>query len=884
MHLATKSDGWNSRLRSVWRCLIPLGVLVAALACVYVVVEHQRIDTGRVDRQRFARLTDHVHADLLRRLNRHYVLLESVRATFIASSYVSDDEFATLSDSLNVAVEFPAAAGIGYLRNSRQAGGGAGQRTDRQPIFEYYRPVASHISNDDSFSGKGDPLSRELRGDNAEAVLAAALPDSSTIAGPLALDGEPHLVWLDPIVKPGDPASLLGWVYAPISLAGIVEALAARHRNELHFRLVDCDTQETLWTASESDLSEVASSSLFETRRLRIGDRTWWLTSWESPHFEHTPSNAIETIVLGSSLSVALTLLVSSLSSARRSAERLADAKTAALAESERLLREEATRSELALEGGGLGRWDWDIPTGRVVVDSRTSEIVGELLGTGVRDLDWFQQTVHPDDVPMVFDKIERHFQDPDWHYTVDFRLRSTRGGYRWVRSCGRVVQRDEAGEPVRMSGTHADVTEAIEAAAASEEKERRAQSLAQIITESPNELYILRRDTLRFVEVNDGARAATGYTRNELLAITAVDLKPEFDEAKFRSRIGPLARGEVSVMDLQTIHRRNNGSTYPVQVSLHTAVYDNTPVYVAFVTDLTELRRLESRLAEARRLESLGQLAAGIAHEINTPMQCVAGNIDYVTECQDRVFQLVDELLGTFELPQKSWQERQDAVAQIIESSRYDKLKQHAPAALTDIAEASRRVVETVRAMKSMSHPGATAKGATDINDLIRNAATVTKNRWKYTASLELELDESAPAAPALAAELSQVLINLIVNASDALLDKNGEGGPLGQITIRTRSEPGAVVVEIEDDGTGIPDTIRGQIYDPFFTTKEVGRGTGQGLAITYDIVVNKHGGTIDLLTTEGAGTTFVLHLPTEAPIADEAQPADQAAIAEPA
>ncbi|CAE7260830.1 unnamed protein product, partial [Symbiodinium sp. CCMP2456] len=415
----------------------------------------------------------------------------------------------------------------------------------------------------------------------------------------------------------------------------------------------------------------------------------------------------------------------------------------------------------------------------------------------------------------------------------------------------------------------HVDVTDRVIATKSSQEEARRAADLAQIVTESPNEVYIFNQIDLRFVVVNEGSIRATGYTREELLGMTPIDLKADADVRSFRQRLEPLVRDKVKVLDFQATHCRKNGVSYPVQVSMHAAVFHSTPVYVAFVTDLTEVRRLEGRLAQSQKLESIGQLAAGIAHEINTPMQCVSNNVEFLQECHQRLFDLVDRLVKTLDSPARSWDDRKQSVRSLIDESYYNRVAAMAPSAINEAAEASRRVIEIVRAMKVMSHPGTHDFVDSDLNDGIRNAATIARNRWKYVAEVEFDLDEALPHVPVLPAELNQVFLNLIVNAADAIAEKNGENGPLGVITLRTRYESESVRIEIADNGPGVPEAIRERIFDPFFTTKDVGKGTGQGLAISYDAVVNKHHGTIDFVSTVGEGTTFVVCLPlsVEAP-----------------
>ncbi len=166
-----------------------------------------------------------------------------------------------------------------------------------------------------------------------------------------------------------------------------------------------------------------------------------------------------------------------------------------------------------------------------------------------------------------------------------------------------------------------------------------------------------------------------------------------------------------------------------------------------------------------------------------------------------------------------------------------------------------------------------------------MRSTVNITRNRWKYAADLELELDPDLPTLRCVAAEVNQVLLNLIVNAADAISEKHGDNsGQKGLITVRTRSDEAHIVIEVEDTGGGVPDEIRGRIFDPFFTTKDVGKGTGQGLAISYDVVVNKHGGTLEVESTPGVGSLFRVTIPVLSPVVKEAADALFVEAAEPA
>lgn len=426
----------------------------------------------------------------------------------------------------------------------------------------------------------------------------------------------------------------------------------------------------------------------------------------------------------------------------------------------------------------------------------------------------------------------------------------------------------------------HVDVTERVIATRSFVEQSRRATSLAQIIHESPNEVYIFSQADLRFEEVNQGACEATGYNRKELLRMTPVDLKSEFDSCTFRQHLEPLRQDQVSMLEFQTIHRRKGGETYPVQVKLNKSVFQGVPVYVAFVTDLTAVQQLEHQLSQAQKLESIGQLAAGVAHEINTPMQFIGSNIEFFQQSMPQVLHLVDQMrewLGKEAIDTEP-ESRLLALQELLDQKRYDFLREQIPAAIEDCAEGVQRVVEIVSAMKAFSHPGTQDKSMANLNEMLSSASIVSRNRWKFVAEMQLELDPQAPEVLCHPAELNQVWLNLIVNAADAIAENHPEG-ELGKIWLRSYFEQEQLVIECEDTGGGMPDSIVQRVFDPFFTTKDVGKGTGQGLAIAHDIVVNRHGGTFEVESTEGQGSLFRVCLPLSS---DDADPADAESLVE--
>ncbi len=280
---------------------------------------------------------------------------------------------------------------------------------------------------------------------------------------------------------------------------------------------------------------------------------------------------------------------------------------------------------------------------------------------------------------------------------------------------------------------------------------------------------------------------------------------------------------------------------------------------------DITERKSLESQLLHAQKLESIGQLASGIAHEINTPAQYVSDNISFI---QDE-FQSIMGILKLFqsllskECPAMSWQQRRAEMSEALEAVEYDYVIEEIPNALEQTIEGLGRITHIVRAMKDFSHPGSGEKESIDLNQAIESTATVCSNRWKYASDLEMTLDPDLPIVSCHINEIKQVILNIIINAVDAIEARFNGTGKKGQIQISTKRAGRHVVIEIADNGGGIPQAIRHRIFDPFFTTKEVGKGTGQGLAISRDFIVQKHGGLLDCEVDAGNGTTFRILLP---------------------
>lgn len=272
--------------------------------------------------------------------------------------------------------------------------------------------------------------------------------------------------------------------------------------------------------------------------------------------------------------------------------------------------------------------------------------------------------------------------------------------------------------------------------------------------------------------------------------------------------------------------------------------------------------------MARAQKLEAIGQLAAGITHEINTPTQYVGDNLRFLQDAFSDVGTLLEQYQRLLEAS-KTGAVTHDLIRQVetaAAATEVGYLAEEIPKAIQQSLEGIDRVVHIVRAMKEFAHPGTADKTLVDLNKSIESTIMVARNEWKYVADLVMRLDPELPPVPCLAGDINQVVLNIIVNAAQAIAEVVGDGSRgKGTITVSTRRDKDWAEVRISDTGPGIPDAIRERVFDPFFTTKEVGRGTGQGLAISRGIVVEKLGGSITFETEAGTGTTFIVRLPIE-------------------
>jgi PAS domain S-box-containing protein len=280
-------------------------------------------------------------------------------------------------------------------------------------------------------------------------------------------------------------------------------------------------------------------------------------------------------------------------------------------------------------------------------------------------------------------------------------------------------------------------------------------------------------------------------------------------------------------------------------------------------VTEMQERERMVIELQLAQKLESVGRLAAGIAHEINTPIQYVGDSVHFLRSAYEDLNRLLEALKNAIEaLPDEP--QHQGIRTQLTDAlAAHDAEFLHAeiPRSFERIFDGVERVTTIVKAMKEFAHPDETEHSPADINHALQTTLLVASNEYKYTAAISTHLTDLPPVVCNIG-ELNQVFLNLIVNAAHAIKDA-GKDSASGEITVSTEVSAEDVIIRIADNGCGVPPQNLAKLYDPFFTTKEVGRGSGQGLAISHSIIVDKHGGEIAVQSQVGIGTEFALRLP---------------------
>lgn len=448
-------------------------------------------------------------------------------------------------------------------------------------------------------------------------------------------------------------------------------------------------------------------------------------------------------------------------------------------------------------------------------------------------------------------------------------------GGERiWVSMNVRVVPGDSAGDSY-LEGVIQDITDRKHIEDALRESEAR---LTCVINAAQDGILMMDDQCLTTLW-NPAAERITGYTAAEVIWKNLFNLLvPERVRAEHNSAFLSWWKTGQNYVRTKTVDMpcvRKDGTEISIELSLSLVELHGRRTAVGVIGDITERQRaqkerdlMEVMLRQAQKLESVGQLAAGIAHEINTPTQYVGDNTRFFKDAFEelqRALQAYARLLSACKKGSAT-PKLVDEVESEVRAADLEYISEEIPKAIGQTLEGVDRVATIVRAMKEFSHPGTKEKTPTNIHKAIESTLIVCRNEYKYVAEVATDFDPSMPLVPCIPGDFNQVILNLVINAAHAIADKLGpESQSKGRITIKTIRDGNWAEIRVSDTGTGIPEAARSRIFDPFFTTKEVGKGTGQGLAICHAVLVGKHGGKITFETELGKGTTFIVRLPLD-------------------
>ncbi|MCK6544431.1 ATP-binding protein [Myxococcota bacterium] len=411
----------------------------------------------------------------------------------------------------------------------------------------------------------------------------------------------------------------------------------------------------------------------------------------------------------------------------------------------------------------------------------------------------------------------------------------------------------------------HADSLAELTEAAPGRPPVLAALDLEQLIARLPDAIAVVKGGVLIFA--NDAMLALVGASASfDVVGTSLVDLvAPKDWSTVFAAMERARAPADTpAAVEVRLV--RVDGRVIQAELLLLYVAIAGAPAVAVVARDLSALRQIDLRARETDRMVAIGTLAAGIAHEINTPIQYIGDSAYFLQECHgalrdlaSRYRRLAGELCRTAEDHARLDELR--ALEQQLDAAFLDR---EVGAAIRRTLDGTERVARIVRALRELGHPGPASPAPTDLDELVQTVLIVATNELKYVADVELQLGRVGKVT-CVAPSMSQVLLNLLVNAAHAIADKVAGTPGRGRIVIRTVRDGSMVHVSISDTGTGIPPDVQPRVFDPFFTTKPVGRGPGQGLAITRSIIVERHGGKIWFETEPGVGTTFHFVIPSE-------------------
>jgi len=459
--------------------------------------------------------------------------------------------------------------------------------------------------------------------------------------------------------------------------------------------------------------------------------------------------------------------------------------------------------------------------------DDKIEEITGyskeEFL---LRKKNWFS-LVHEDDLDYTQEKFREALRT-DSSYIREYRVKSRTGDTIWIQDGGQIIY-GENGEVEFITGAFIDITERKLAEKALHESEEKYRSL---FNSGPDPIFVLDRARLEILDANPVAEETYGYSKDELTGMLFSALGPVDDIYKSMSDFEKDEWRAACIVSSRVQHYRKDRKSFYVRVTACPTRYKDRDAIILATTDITEALEKEAQLLQASKMTTLGEMSAGVAHELNQPLNAIKMGSEYLNMMIESGKQI----------PEKN----------LLEVSR-------------QISEQVDRASEIIDCLREFGRKPDFAKEKVDINEAVRVAIGIVGQQLRLqNINLTLEVDDGLPPILARKTRIEQVIFNLVANARDAVMRRKEArpGAVKPAVKIRSFYENEQVALTVTDNGGGIPQDILDKVFEPFFTTKEVGSGMGLGLSISYGIVKD-YNGNIDIQSKEGEGTTVKLTFP---------------------
>lgn len=536
----------------------------------------------------------------------------------------------------------------------------------------------------------------------------------------------------------------------------------------------------------------------------------------------------------------------------------------------EEILKKNKAILSSAIEIAHLGPWEYDIESDQFLLNEHFYKLLHTSIeregSYTITPSEYIKRFVHPDDAEFVSSVIKNavYKMEVSQATELEHRVIYADGG-EGIITVRFFVEKNVNGKPIKTYGVNQDITKRklIEKALENEKEELNV-TLSNIrdgvISTNSNDTIIL---------INQAVTDITGWLEPEVTGKSIIEflemLKTDYTSFAGKSKVSTIfgMQGDRQDTTSEALEIESKDGSKKI------IYYDSAPIRdidgsikgnVYVLKDITQQAQIESQLQLSQKMEAVGQLAAGIAHEINTPMQYIMDNTMFLKDSfiglRDYISCVNDNCPET--ITNSNIQNKKNDID-------LDFLLNEIPSAIEQTELGIDRVSKIVLAMKDFSHPGQKEKTMADVNHGIEVTSIISKNEWKYFCDVELNLGKNLPSVFCNIDEINQVILNMIINAAHAIQEKNQKLNitDKGKIIISTREENSNIIITIEDNGGGIPAEIQDKIYNPFFTTKEVGKGTGQGLAIAHNIIVTNHCGKISVESIHGEGTKFQITMP---------------------